>query len=770
MESRMGMMEEKEGESPVLKAARRLGKGFDAVDWPVAKFILGTPEPTQRQIHCLWRILRKYQAQLSKLEVDFEELVPPEVVPLGAPEPVKRTEVKLYFVKVGRFRKLGVWFAYEDRLLQVAEGLQKGFNANTPQSFYDEKSKLWVFPADVESVRSVMSAFEGLEPQVDVIASDKIKEFIQESAESYEASRAEAADIEVPTKIPLYPFQKAGVKWILDKDGRALVADEMGCGKSPEALGFLVIREDALPALILCPANVRVNWVKETAKFTNFKCLIIAADGLIKPLKKLGLNVSDRPEPGYDLTIINYNLLTCETLKSWMKDLVTGDQKAQAEAVKEIVLCGRRALPVLEKEMNKYTDMERLNRLSRAKGGIEKLGEEARSPAAPPHTKPFVNGLLVDEFMARGKFKTMIADESHYLMDNRSQRSMAAKRLAGRMKSVIGLTGTPVLNKPMELWSQLNIINNRIFPEFVAYGKEYCGAVNNGFGWRFSGASNLDKLEKILRSTVMIRRMKSQVLKELPPKTRVTIPIAIEGKMGQYERETKEPMKELLKLRKDRQDWRRLTESLSPAERKKYLAEHAEQAMEANRLTSAILGGIEKLKQIAVRIKFKECLDFLLDTHEQEKKLLVFTAHHETTDRLIKAFREKEIKADFIDGRVNGADREIVKESFQDGDLEILVCGIRAAGEGLTLTASHTVAFMELDWNPGKMFQAEDRTHRISQEMPVTVYYLIAFGTIEERIAKLIDAKREVGHAILGEEQRIIDEDGILDAILEGIS
>lgn len=1117
---------EQSGESPILAAARLLeplkDKGFDAVDWPVAKFILKTPAPTSRQINCLWRILRKYQAQLKDRGIDFTTLVPPTLAPVGAPPAEKRPEVKLYFVKVGRFRRLAAAFNQDTPIREVANTLMEGFNANTPQSFFDEGSRLWVYPSDVESVRSVISAFESITPPVDVTASKIIREFIQESEKAYEESRAETADIEIPTKLPLYPFQRAGVKWIVDHDGRALVADEMGLGKAqpidskiltpsgwcrigdavvgmevfgsdglphkiigvfpqgkkeifkvnfsdgatveccddhlwavnsalrkwqgyesrilslreirkrlfnpsgnsryfipmvsplrfprrdlpldpyllgallgdgslkkiisfstadpdlavlvtaalpvgvrlykkshrynydvvwksgvknpvkkviedlgigvcaeekfipevykfsdvdqriallqglmdtdgyvskdgmvvqfgtssprlcddvrflieslggkatraekiptyvykgkkhfglraftltmslpstvcpfrlprkkigfkpktkylpwraiskveavgkkealciavdskdslyvtehcvlthntPEGLGFLALRPDALPALVVCPANVRVNWVKEAAKFTNYKCLIIAAKTLIKPLSKLKLEVdgkivefevSDRPKPGFDITIINYNLLTCDTLKSWMGELLKGNAETQAAAVKEITLCGQRAMPVLQKELTKHKDMETLNRISRAVGAIEKLGDKARSPKAPPHTKAFVNGIVVDDFIEMGQFKTMIADESHYLMESRSQRSLCARKISTRVKNVIGLTGTPVLNKPMELWSQVYIINSRIFPEFLTYGKEFCGATNNGFGWRFTGASNLEKLEKILRSTIMIRRMKTQVLKELPPKTRVTFPVAIESKMAQYEKEAKEPLAELARLHKEREDWKTLMGSMSSSERKKYLAEHAEQAMEAGKLTNELFNGIEKLKQLAVNIKFKECLDFVIDSHQQEGKILVFVTHHQTTDRLMKALTEEKIKADYIDGRVNGADREVVKERFQSGDLEILICGIRAASEGLTLTASHTVIMFEFDWNPGKMHQAEDRTHRITQTMPVTIYYLVAFGTIEEKIVKMIDSKREVANAVLGESDRTLSEDGILDALVSDI-
>src|SRR6185295_17536502 len=117
----------------------------------------------------------------------------------------------------------------------------------------------------------------------------------------------------------------------------------------------------------------------------------------------------------------------------------------------------------------------------------------------------------------------------------------------------------------------------------------------------------------------------------------------------------------------------------------------------------------------------------------------------------------------------DGPLREPIKNRFQEVDLEVLICGIRAAAEGLTLTASHTVVFIEFDWNPGKHYQAEARVDRIGQTVTPTIYYLVALGTIEERIAALIDGKREIINAALGEGERTMDEKGILDTVLDGL-
>jgi len=166
-------------------------------------------------------------------------------------------------------------------------------------------------------------------------------------------------------------------------------------------------------------------------------------------------------------------------------------------------------------------------------------------------------------------------------------------------------------------------------------------------------------------------------------------------------------------------------------------------------------------------VKRDAVLQFIVDRQEQEGKVLVFATHRAEVDWLVEQLGKKKIKVDHIDGRVTGVEREKVKDAFQEGDLEILVATIRTASEGLTFTATHTVVTVEFDWNPARHYQAEARAHRIGQTIPVTCYYLIALGTIEEQIAALIDSKREVVNAAVGESDRTLGEMGILDALLE---
>jgi SWI/SNF-related matrix-associated actin-dependent regulator 1 of chromatin subfamily A len=257
------------------------------------------------------------------------------------------------------------------------------------------------------------------------------------------------------------------------------------------------------------------------------------------------------------------------------------------------------------------------------------------------------------------------------------------------------------------------------------------------------------------------------VLTELPEKTIVTVPFVLDDKLEKRYRKDATPLLErLAEAKKAREEWKALMASMGEDERRKYLSEHAEGALKAGRLAGQMLEDLDKVKKCALDVKFDMVMKFILDQASQGGKVLVFGTHHDTIDRILEGCRKEGLNADHIDGRVPPGKRDPVKDAFQEGDLQVLVCGIRAAGEGLTLTASHTVVFAELDWTPARHTQAEDRTHRVGQKSAVTVYYLVAMGTIEEAIARMIDAKREVVNSAVGEGERTVEDSGILDALV----
>lgn len=742
-------------------------EGFSDMDAAAVSSILKAKVKQGRQILSLWTILKSYQAKLASLGYDWNALVPPQQLSkteVANEEIVLGATVSLKKVDAEEGPMVAVSVPYDPKLVDLIKTLKS--------RRWNKERKVWLIPYSPIDVEIAIATFKAEKLALDI--DPVLKELIEAGKASYQKSRAESAEITIPTKIELYPFQKAGVKWIDDHNGRALVGDDMGLGKSPEALGYLVLRpERTLPALILCPSLVRVHWDRMVRSFTDLKPLLVVGKTSRPSFAKAKLDVSDRPLPGYDVTVTNYDLLSVETPRIWLRQLLKAKTKEdEAYPERHLGMAGMQAIELLKNSMNKYKDIQSRNRIHRVIEQIENQGKKARRVKADPEYQVvYVNGVPFEEFVKAG-YKTLICDESQYCKNPDAQRTVAALEISGIVQNSICLTGTPIDNAPRELWTQIQIVNKNVAPKWFDFGVRYCNGYQKPAGgkmvWDFSGVSNIAELDKMLRSTIMIRRTKDQVMKELPPKTRTMIPFIVEsGEDKEYRKGEPDAIERLRKIRKERLEWKALMESLSEADRKIYIAKHAERAARASGLKDLALNEIEALKDLAVNAKFQTSVDFICTLKETQGKILIFAVHHKTIDRLVAAFREKGFKTDYIDGRVTGMSRQNVIDAFQEHDLEVLVCGIRAVSIGATLTASHTVVFIELDWTPGIHSQAEDRTYRIGQSKPVTVYYLLLLGSVEEKIAKMIDSKREVVNSILGEGDRSVQETGILDAVLD---
>lgn len=316
--------------------------------------------------------------------------------------------------------------------------------------------------------------------------------------------------------------------------------------------------------------------------------------------------------------------------------------------------------------------------------------------------------------------KVLILDESHYIKSNKAKRTKAVKKLAKKIPHLIALSGTPIVNRPIEFYNVINLVDPTLFPDGWAYAKRYCGAKHNGYGWDFNGATNTKELHEKLNGSIMIRRKKIDVLKELPAKLRSLVPMELDN------------VREYSKAESNFISWLRDTRGEEAAER----AGNAE-----------ALAAIEALKQLSIKGKMKDSIDWISTFLESDEKLVVFATHKMVIDRLMEEFKTIAVK---IDGSVDPKNRQKAVDAFQeDPNIRLFIGNIKAAGVGITLTAASNVAFLELPWTPGDLNQAEDRVHRIGQVDSVTVYYLLAQGTIEERIARLLDNKRKVLDAVL---------------------
>jgi superfamily II DNA or RNA helicase len=328
--------------------------------------------------------------------------------------------------------------------------------------------------------------------------------------------------------------------------------------------------------------------------------------------------------------------------------------------------------------------------------------------------------------------RALVLDESHYCKNGAAKRTQAATRLSASVPVnglVLALTGTPVMNRPNELISQLRIIGR--LGDFGSGAK---------FGERFKGADAHQRLHWHLRARCFVRRLKSEVLPQLPAKTRSVVPIELNNE-GEYRLAERDVIA-----------WLR-SHPLDLAE----LDAKVAAALRAERLVR--LGALKKL---AARGKLHAALAWIHDFLSSGERLVVFASHREIQQAIVERFPH----ALHVLGKDSHKARDASVRRFQEADGEqarLIVCSLAVAGQGLTLTKASNVAFLELDWTPAKHDQAEDRCHRIGQEDAVNAWYLLAAGTIDETIATLLDRKRAVIGAVT--DGRPEEDEAVVDAL-----
>lgn len=319
----------------------------------------------------------------------------------------------------------------------------------------------------------------------------------------------------------------------------------------------------------------------------------------------------------------------------------------------------------------------------------------------------------------------VIADEIHFAANRGARRSQVLKLLCEGVPHVLGLSGTPLVSRPAELWHPLSIIKPDLYPSFWKFARRYCAPKQTPWGWDLRGASHLDELHATLKAKCMFRRRKSQVLTQLPPKRRVVVPIPISDRR-QYSRAVHAFL-----------DWLR--------EKAPHKAARAAKAQQLVKLGY--------LKRLAGRLKLPAVMEWVDDfLAGGDEKLVLFAVHRKVIAKLKTRYGRACV---VVDGSVTGRKRRLAVETFQaDKRVRIFLGNIKAAGVGLTLTAASTVAFAEYPWVPGEVLQAEDRCHRIGTVNPVTCHYLVAQGTVEESLVSILQKKQRVlSHALDGKGQ-----------------
>lgn len=459
-------------------------------------------------------------------------------------------------------------------------------------------------------------------------------------------------------------FQAEGVRFMEKMSGRCLLADEQGTGKTVMVTAY-AHKNAKMPMLIICPNSLKFNWRNE----------IVAMTGNQYKINIIGKTYSKRE---------------------------TSDRKAKHPNVcySKVPVPGNDIyiinFDIVGKNLSALVD------LGLVFVAIDESQKIKNSKASrTKHVVSLITGTVVDK--------------------------KETKKIGPEIHSVVFMSGTPQVNRPVELWTTVNTLAPWVdeFSKFTKFAFKFCGATHNGYGWNFNGHSNLQELHDLLVDKIMIRRLKKDVLSELPPKVVTNVPLEFDRtKYDQVARGF------------DGLDW---------ANAVKTIVQFGGNPPTSN----AEIVAIQKLREIAAMSKLDSTVEWIKDYCEDGQKLVVF-AHHRNVIDFIKNNLEKveeyKNKVVTITGSDTNDERAEAVARFQnDPRVKVIIVSITAGGFGLTLTAASAVAFVQLPWSPAEFDQCSDRVHRVGQTASsVDIYVLMAENTIEEDISALIVSKRQV--------------------------
>ena len=353
----------------------------------------------------------------------------------------------------------------------------------------------------------------------------------------------------------------------------------------------------------------------------------------------------------------------------------------------------------------------------------------AEVPAQPEWV--IVNYDLLSKHMdtlVRVPWAGLVFDEAHYLKNHTSARSKLARQLADQARTRGGpapvvylLTGTPLTNRPRDLFVLLQLVGHSLGRSFLSFAKRYCAAEKNQYGWQTRGASNIEELTVQLHG-VMLRRSKGQVL-ALPPKLRTWLPIPVPKGTGVSD------MRKVVDLLIGERD-------LAPGS-----------TIDERRLRGRLLHAVTRARQKLAEVKVDATVDLVTGAVEQGEKVIVFSCFEEPMNKLARAFGESAV---VLTGKTPAEKRQALVDRFQnDENVRIFLANIIAGGIGTNLTAATQVVFNDLDWVPANHWQAEDRAYRIGQTRTVNVTYMVAADTIDDFVQGVLEKKSALVSAVV---------------------
>jgi SWI/SNF-related matrix-associated actin-dependent regulator 1 of chromatin subfamily A len=443
---------------------------------------------------------------------------------------------------------------------------------------------------------------------------------------------------------------------------RILIADQMGVGKTIQVIGIINDNPNIRKVLIVCPSNLRINWLRELLKWIVGKKVTIG----IATTKRWSLS---------DIIIINYE-----------------------------------ALKPLHRNIHET------------------------------------------------QWDLLVCDEAHYLKNPNSRRSLEIfgrqhadpikRRPKLEVPRALFLTGTPIVNRPYELWPLVHYLAPDEFESRQNFIKEYCGGKKSGQRLADIGEKNLRRLHQRLTNTIMIRRMKKDVIHELPAKVRQVIVLPTDRVRGAISRE-----QQLFRQIQDNLAIARLRAEMAKADPDDEV--YAREVSQLRQVEWTSIQQISKLRFQTALAKVPLVIDHVNNILQHVQKVIVFAYHPAVAENIATEYGEA---VAVVHGKITStAERQRRIDNFQNNpQCRVFIGTMKVAGEGLTLTASQVVVFAEQDWTPSAISQCEDRSHRIGQKNSVLVQHLVLDKSLDALLAHRIVEKQETIKAALNPEDEQI--------------
>lgn len=488
------------------------------------------------------------------------------------------------------------------------------------------------------------------------------------------------------------------------------------------------ISDDVLQYL----TNLENRRKEETLKAEKAKITEIDIDLPLYPYQKIGVNFAVENKR----VMINDEMGLGKSLQAIGAFHYLGFQQV-------LIICPNSLKSNWQREIFKWTKRKSRIVEDRFVPGINIINYEKLLKFKDPEAKK----ITISEYVKSFNWQMLIVDESHYIKESKSQRTKLVLSLCRDIEYVLLLTGTPMLNKPKELITQIKAVGHiDTFGDDWKFLFRYCNPKRNGFGWDFAGASNLEELNRKIQK-FSIRRMKKEVLTDLPDKTINTTLLDL-PEPKEYEKVENGVYTDLFNSNESIQAFYKSLAGKSSEEKARLILQR-KMSKETQQMTSEILVQIEKLKQESARQKVIASENIFQEHIANKSKVIVFTLHKKTTYDLHRMYPQSVA----ITGDVKNEHRMAYIDQFQnDPETLFFFATMKTAGVGFNLTASSEVLFMELGWTPAEHKQCEDRAWRIGQKNNVNVNYLVMNNTIDMDIIDVLLNKSNVIEQSVGGE------------------